>query len=213
MNEENNLNKDLEESQNQNNSDRNIPEEKRPEDIKPADAEKQDEQNTFGNRFWKLIRRHPLVFILLLFVIFLVIWGLFRINSQKKAFTKEKTELISTYENQLDSLKLNRIELATKTFSWAVRSEMMRNNIENINELFNRFIRTSDAKLLQLIDTKTNTVVLSTDKKFQGQRFTTPSFISLEIESTIRDSVSTKVYTPIMGINEMLGLLIAEFEN
>lgn len=213
MNEENNLNKDLEESQNQNNSDRNIPEEKRPEDIKPADAEKQDEQNTFGNRFWKLIRRHPLVFILLLLVIFLVIWGLFRINSQKKAFIKEKTELISTYENQIDSLKLNRIELATKTFSWAVRGEMMRNNVENLNTLFNMFVRASDAKVLQLIDTRSNTVLISTDKKFEGQRFSLPSFISLEIESTVTDSMSIKVYSPIMGVNEMLGLLIAEFEN
>lgn len=209
MNENTNIEKDMSEAQKPAMDSQNIEKNQ----FNESEETEQTDKSSFGEKFWKLIRKHPLVVILLLVILFLAIWFFFKTNSQKKAFHAEKSAIISNYENQIDSLKLSRIELATKTFSWAVRSDMMRNNIENINELFNQFIRTSDAKLLQLIDTKTNTVVLSTDKKFQGQRFTLPSFISLEIESTVSDSVSTKVYTPIMGINEMLGLLIAEFEN
>ncbi len=41
----------------------------------------------------------------------------------------QKNQLVNKYELKIDSLNIANIELTVKTFSWAVRGELMRENI------------------------------------------------------------------------------------
>jgi len=87
---------------------------------------------------------------------------------------------------------------------------MLRGNIDNLNQLFNVFIKDSGASLIQLINAEDNTILISSDKKFEGGKFKIPSDINLNGPTTVTGSSKVIVYTPVMGFNERIGLLMVE---
>jgi len=173
-------------------------------------VQKQENKVTFKQRFLRLTIKNPFVVILSLALIILFIWFSVKISSERNAFQKTKNELVTRYEYQLDSIHIKNIEFVTTVFSWSVRSEMLRGNIDNLNQLFNVFIKDSGASLIQLINAEDNTILISSDKKFEGGKFNIPSDINLNGPTTVTGSSKVIVYTPVMGFNERIGLLMVE---
>jgi len=168
-------------------------------------------KGTFQHRFNQLIIKNPVVVILLLALIVMFCWFSIKIRSERNTFKKDKSELITRYEHQTDSIRIKNIEFATKVFSWSVRSEMLRGNTENLNQLFTVFIQESGADLAQLINTENNTIVLSSDKRYEGTKFEKPSNINLNLPTTTTVPARVTVYTPVMGFNKEIGILKVEF--
>jgi hypothetical protein len=55
-----------------------------------------------------------------------------------------------------------------------------------------------------------NVILISSDKKHQGEDFVPPADIDLKNQTTVTDSTTITVYTPISGLNNEIGLLIAK---
>lgn len=179
-------------------------EEKEIENIEPP-------KDSRCKKLWNHFKKHPLIYILVTIIIVMFLWFSIKINNQQKSHNKEVSELISTYETKIDSINLRNIEFSTKVFSWSVRSEMIRNNNENIDQLFNTFVRESDASLLQLFNPSTNTISISTDKKTEGTRFSIPNHVTLSSEQTIIEDNLIRILIPITGMNERIGILNVEY--
>lgn len=167
----------------------------------------QENKVTFRQRFLKSTIKNPFVVILSLALLIVFIWFSIKLNSERVAFKKDKTELINRYEHQLDSLRMRNIEFSSLVFSWSVRSEMLRSNMDNLNQLFNLFIKESGANLIQLINEENNTILISSDKKFEGAKFEVPTGINLNVPTTVTNLSNVIVYTPVMGFNKKIGLL------
>ena len=147
--------------------------------------------------------------ILLLALIIVFFWLTAKNNSQKEQFVQEKTELVSKYESTIDELKIDNIKFASEVFSWSVRSELLRDNVENLNQLVSVFVKKSNVSLVQIVDIEKNKIMLSSDKKYEGEPYTGDTNIS-NTESVVKNTEEGKsqIITPIMGFNSRIGLLV-----
>lgn len=155
-----------------------------------------------------------LVPLLLAFVLLVVlIWSSIKISVDAKRYENEKTQLITQYETQMDSLQVKHMEFASTVFSWSVRSELLRNNAENLNQLLTIFVKESGADLVQLVNPENKLILLSSDKKYEGNTYN--QNLDFEIENTVvlkQEGVIT-IVTPVMGFNSTIGILIVELKN
>jgi len=159
------------------------------------------------------ILKNKVTVFLLLVILGVFSWGSFKNYRLKAQFEKNKMEIEIRDAIRLDSIKSASYELSTKVFSWAIRSEMLRNNTEQVDQFFLSFIKEPNVRKIQLLNPDTGKVLLSTDKKEEGQVLSQLEGLKTDSLTAVRAEGSLKVYSPIMGLNTKLGLLIVEFEN
>lgn len=130
-----------------------------------------------------------------------------------------KSDFKQTYESfqqfhitQIDSLKITNSAQTVKIFSWAVRSEMNRNNLEEVNNLFMAFVQEDGVRMIHLINPENSKIILSTDKKYEGQEVTNAGYLNVTEQVIIKEEEKTFIVSPIMGINRMTGILYVEIE-
>lgn len=111
------------------------------------------------------------------------------------------------YTLRLDNTKLANMQQTVKVFSWAVRSEMRRNNLEEGNNFFSAFIREKGIKVISLIDPVSRKIILSTDKKNEGREITDEQILNMPELRVLEDANIKSVITPIMGLNKKIGIL------
>jgi len=145
---------------------------------------------------------------LILIIIILLIWHYSKIYFIEKSTEKDKLVVLNSYEIKLDSLNTVRLQLTAKAFSWVIRSELLRNNRDQINQYFNEFIKTPGILKLQLINTENSVIEISTDKKDEGTQNTV--YNNIRDQKTITDLTQLKIVTPIMGMNKQIGIFIFE---
>lgn len=151
------------------------------------------------------------VLAILLLIVF--IWFSFKIRLNNKNFNNQKTQLITKYESKIDSLQIKHIEFASKVFSWSVRSELLRNNKENLNQLLTVFVQQSGVDLAQVINPTDKMVLISSDKKFENKPYN--GNLNLQNENSViqQEQGTIKIITPVMGFNKNIGILIVEYKN
>jgi hypothetical protein len=160
------------------------------------------------SKFKKFVLRHKFNLSLILLALIILGWALIKIALLENEFKKEKQQITTNYELKIDSLNSERLLLTAKTFSWAIRSELLRENNEQINQYFNDFIKNPDIIKLQLINPTTSVVDLSTDKKDEG---TIAPNLNLTESQIIRDDASGfYIITPISGLNSKIGIFVMQ---
>jgi len=165
---------------------------------------------SYISKVWGVIKKNPVSSVLLISLVVVFIWFFAKVNIDKKQFEKEKRELISMHVFKIDSLQLKNIEFSSMVFSWSVRSELLRKNMENLNQLFTNFVKESNANLVQLVNPEDNTIIISTDKQFEGNIFIMPENVSVDKQATIAIGAKTRILTPVMGFTNRIGLLVVE---
>ncbi len=145
---------------------------------------------------------------LILIIIIVLVWHFSKLYFLEKNTEKEKLEIATRYETKLDSLNSAYLQLTAKTFSWAIRSELIRGNKDQINQYFNEFIKTPGILKLQLINTVNSVIEISTDKKDVGTQNT--DYINIKSQETIAGLPELKIVTPISGMNNQIGVFILE---
>ena len=162
------------------------------------------------SRLMAFILRHKMVFSLIIIILVLASWAFIKMALMEKNFEKQKAEIITIYENKIDSLTLKQLELTSKVFSWAVRSELTRENKEQVNQFFLSFIQENNVKKVMLIDASTATISLSTDKKDEGKAINDMSLLPDKTFSFEKDS-TFEIISPVMGLNNKLGSLVIDY--
>lgn len=168
----------------------------------------QEVQEKKESKIWKFIMKHKTFSALLLVIIVLLAWAFIKMSLMESDFNDEKAQIVTNYEMKLDSLNSERLKLTASTFSWAIRSELLRENKEQINQYFNEFIKNPDITKLQLINPETSIVELSTDKKDIGNKVIT--FNAVQKQTIVTDSTDFQIVTPITGLNKKLGIFVME---
>lgn len=163
------------------------------------------------NKFLKFIFKHKYYLGLILIIIIVAIWALVKINILQRTFNEEKAQIVASYEQKLDNLNSDRLLLTAKTFSWAIRSELIRDNKDQVNQFFNDFIKGSDIEKLQLINPETSIIEISTDKKDEGT--TISIYSSLEDQIVNTTSTNFQIITPITGLNKKMGIFVMYVNN
>lgn len=164
------------------------------------------------SKILRFLKKHWFVFFLIIAIIILILWAVIKIQIVENRSIEEKEQLVNFYELRMDSLHLSNMELTSRVFSWAVRSEMTRQNMEQVNQFFSGFVKEANVKKVLLIDPITATVLLSSDKKDEGLIIEDP--IILQAENTIHlpGITDDKIISPVMGLDTRIGVLVIELE-
>lgn len=158
------------------------------------------------------VKKHKFVFFLIVLIIILLLWAVIKIQIVEKRFLKEKEQLVNLYEQRMDSLNLSNMELTSKVFSWAIRSEMTRQNMEQVNQFFSAFVKEPNIRKVQLIDPVTGTVLLSSDKKDEGTINENATILQAEKPVRIIGETGDVIINPVMGLDTRIGVLVIEIE-
>ncbi len=125
----------------------------------------------------------------------------------RQSLHKQATQhIVRTNEQQL--------RLLAKAFVWAIRSEMLQGNLSQVHLYLNEMVKEKDFKNVIVANDK-GVIVSSTNKKFEGQPFSTvgnDSYLSANttVINNTNDSLLV-VSTPIMGFNNRLGTLMITY--
>jgi len=108
-------------------------------------------------------------------------------------------------------LTTKQLMLSSKVFSWAIRSELTRENKEQVNQFFLNFIKEPGVSKVEFVNALDGRVMLSTNKKDEGLVF--PNQVALATTETInyRNDSVLSIVSPVMGLNNKLGVLVIEY--
>lgn len=166
-----------------------------------------NEKAKSGGWVKNFIFKHKFVLFLILVIIVVFAWSLIRMNSLERSYERQITELVSDYETRVDSLTVANMRLTTRVFTWAIRSEMLRDNTEQVNHFFNDFIRIPAITKVQLIEPETFEIILSTDRKDRGNIVEDINLYDKN-ELVVEARVDDVLYiNPVMGLDTKLGIL------
>ncbi|MCJ7688454.1 MAG: hypothetical protein MUO60_03935 [Clostridiaceae bacterium] len=166
--------------------------------------------NKKPNKLLIFILKHKTVLGLLFVILALLVYHMIKINSLENVFIEQTETLKIEHAQQLDSLKIVNLKQTINVFSWAVRSEMSRNNLEQVNQFFLAFVKENDIRMISLINTENAQIILSTDKKNEGQEITDKQVLDVNELKLLEDSETLQVVVPIMGLNKKIGILNVE---
>lgn len=158
------------------------------------------------NTFWKFVFAHKLITFLLLIIVGVFLWSIIKISIMSRHFETEKQNLVAAY----DSLAVYQMENTAKVFSWAIRSEMTRDNLDQVNQFFLGFVKEPNVKKILLVETPSGKILVSSNKKDEGQTFSDGEVLKIEnIVHQTNDS-TVKIISPVMGLNSKMAVLVVE---
>jgi hypothetical protein len=154
------------------------------------------EKKTSKTRY---VWNHKLVFFLLLIIVVGAGWAAIKFFTLKRSFDKEKQEITSKF-----------VDETSKVFSWAIRSEMLRDNRDQVNQFFVDLVKEPGFRKIQFIDLKNSTVMISTDKKDEGTLVNDTVILNAIELRQMPNGDMIRSITPVMGLNSRIGILVID---
>jgi hypothetical protein len=160
----------------------------------------------------RLLRYSILILILLALGIY--IWKELAIQDLEMEMEDQRTAMSEERLEALEARTRAMLELTALPLAWAVRGEMMRGNLQQIDEYFRDFVKEAGVESIFLIG-RENTVVLATNRKLETQP--ADQVVSQRIqeaESALieKSDSAMRLGVPIMSFNEKMGILVMDYE-
>jgi hypothetical protein len=159
--------------------------------------------------FWK---KHFLKLFLVLLLIVSIVWGYVEKRSTISTYEKQITEINTAHENEIEVLEGEHLKQLVSTLALAVRSEMIAENMNQVNQYFVQSLKTVNVQRILLVNQNTGKAILSTNKKDEGAIFGKKELVNTKNPVTKVYDNSTYAATPIMGLNTQLGVLIMQVD-
>ncbi|MGA7827647.1 MAG: hypothetical protein WCA04_08310 [Geobacteraceae bacterium] len=168
-----------------------------------ASVEQQPEQGV--NKSFIVTHWHAItILILVLAVAGMYMWKNVAVNSAK-AHVSESASRIITEQNK------SYLRLVAVPLTWAVRSEMIRDNYDQINQYLNQLVKEKNMKEI-VVAKPDGTIVVATNKKREGTSVTSvfPPSVLQEDKTTVTtlENGDIMVVSPVMGLSSKQGILI-----
>ncbi|HBA72883.1 MAG: hypothetical protein A2X82_15810 [Geobacteraceae bacterium GWC2_55_20] len=149
---------------------------------------------------WRLI----IILLLVIAVAGMYVWKNVAVNRATVQLTEKAGRIITDQNRKF-------LRLAVVPLVWAVRSEMIRENYDQINLYLNQFVKEQNMKEI-VVAKPDGAIVVSTNKKFEGKPVTDifPASVLQEdklMVSTLENG-DIMVASPVMGLSTKVGVLI-----
>ena len=151
------------------------------------------------------------LFIVLLLIVS-VIWGYAEKRSTASTFEEQITEIKIAHDEEIEVLEGEHLKQLLSTLALAVRSEMISENMFQVNQYFLQYLNTANVKRLLVVDPNTGIVLLSTNKKDEGLTYDKEELVKSKKAITKVYENSTYAATPVMGLNTQIGVLIMQVD-
>jgi len=134
-------------------------------------------------------------------------WRAISISSLTSAHQDREKKVVEHSRVVIDSIRADAHLRDARLLGWAVRSEALRNNMEQVEQYFMAYVREPSVQRVSLIGTD-GVVKVSTDGKLLGQSFDLPSAAdgpSVEVMDG-----RTQTFVPVLGVESLLGTILIE---
>lgn len=151
----------------------------------------------------------------LLLIAIIWIWKSAQINNAEEEAQKRHQQVEQDAKDYVMQTHKEHLELLAKPFVWALRADMMAGNLNQINLYVTDLVKENNFELVAIANNE-GTIVSSTNKKDEGQSFTTiGNENALNNNSTevirMNDNI-LQLTSPIMGFNSRLGTLFIRYK-
>ena len=160
--------------------------------------------------FWK---KHFLKLFLVLVVIASLAWGWISKNQLQKKHDEAMTELKEAHKAKISKLTELKNKEISQTLALAVRSELIDENKDQVNQYFLQVLKQPSVEKLMLIDHNTGNVLISTNKKDEGTKFQDQKLLKSKDVTTILKEDNWYTSSPIMGLNNQLAVIVMVTNN
>jgi len=168
---------------------------------------KNTEEKTGKNAFLTFLWKNKISVFLLVVIGGLLLYYNLKISGIESTHRDELNSTVQNYTQQIDSIQISSLTQTVKVFSWAIRSELIRNNMEQVNQFFLAFIKEKGVEQIDLINPDSFIIVLSTDMKQEGTTISDSRILQAASTITEEDSVGLRIVSPIMGLEKKIGIV------
>ncbi|MGM0477883.1 MAG: hypothetical protein ACQERC_01580 [Bacteroidota bacterium] len=158
--------------------------------------------------FWK---KHIVKLFLAFLLIVSVIWGWVANNQLRKEHREQITELEQSHRSTLQELRTLKNKQVTQTLALAVRSELIDENNDQVNQYFLQILKQPNVEKVMLINHESGEILLSTNKKDETAVFEHEGLYSAKDVTTEQKEDAWYAATPVMGLNNQLAALVVVF--
>jgi len=164
-----------------------------------------------------------LVFLGALLLVF--VWKQIAVNQAESRLEKGQAELALQLEQESDALVKKAREYADKQYNkeeerfgkvlaWAVRDQLIRSNLDQVDQYLSELVRTKDTERVDLISDE-GKLLVSTDKRLITEEASNlyPKEI-LDLQTiTVKSDVAGKklLIVPVMGLNKRMATIIISY--
>ncbi|MFD0793443.1 hypothetical protein ACFQZX_07420 [Mucilaginibacter litoreus] len=141
------------------------------------------------------------------------VWKSIEIKNLKEKAATENQALKKAADEKIMQVHNDHLKLLAKPFVWALRTEMLQGNLNQVNLYMSDLVKERNIQRIVIANTK-GTIVASTNKKDEGQPFSTVG----KAVATATDETSVEseghvltMTSPIMGFNNRLGTLLIRY--
>ena len=155
--------------------------------------------------FWK---KHFLKLFLVVLIIASLAWGWISKSQLQKAHDKEIAELNENQEARILELTELKNKDIAQTLALAIRSELIDENKDQVNQYFLQILKQPAVEKLMLVDHTSGKVIISTNKKDEGNAFDNEKLLKVKEITTIKKDDKWHTSAPIMGLNSQLAVIV-----
>jgi hypothetical protein len=170
----------------------------------PATNSSEQLKQSPGNSF--IVTQWRLIIILLLAVAVggMYVWKNLAVKGVRTQLTENANRIIAEQNRSY-------LRLAVVPLVWAVRSEMIRDNYDQINQYLTQFVKEQNMKEI-VVAKPDGTIAVTTNKKFEGKPVSDifPPSVLQETNLTVStlENGDIMVVSPVMGLSAKMGVLI-----
>lgn len=138
------------------------------------------------------------------------------LDHQEVTFLEQQSADRLLAQQTLDSFNIDQLTVTMKALVWAVRSEMVRENMEQVDQYFRQFVKTKGVNDVTLLD-GSGIIQLSTNKKVEGEAMEGELAVKVLAANdvAILDDMGSEhilIIAPVMSLNNRLGTLMVSYE-
>jgi len=158
------------------------------------------------------LKRHSVPYLLAgvcLLALLYVVFRNYQLEQQHEKQTQAMRWRVRT--NQLSNDR-SQLMFGMTTFGWAVGKSLTQRKNDEVNEYFNKLVKTKGVQEVLLVNPAGN-VLLSTNKKNQGIRFSSlyPAYLLQQNDTYFNSKVPYELSTPVVTSADRLGTLVMFF--
>jgi hypothetical protein len=137
-----------------------------------------------------------------------------QIGNLRSESEKEHERIESEARRAVINSHEQHLRLLAKPFTWAVRTEMINNNLSQVNQYTNDMIKEKNISSIMIIDAA-GKIITSTNKKWEGKDFAiVGKRLQLQSDTTIIENIKDSILvmsSPVMGFNSRLGTIVLNY--
>jgi hypothetical protein len=135
------------------------------------------------------------------------------IKEHQQIHNSEINNLVNNHDKIIDSLSTSYLKLTMQSLSWAVRGELIRGNLEQVEQYIYLLVKNKEINEANLINMD-STYWLSSNKKLEGQKINDELLLeNLEKKKflTYKNDSDITAIIPVMSLETQMGTLELKF--